>query len=310
MRPDETTHLKGEAMRALKGRTSALRRRLVTLAALTAVISLSAVFVAPPAQAANTIEQQFNVAGSFGAVSTQTVTVNGNGYKLFYPTTLGANGYHHPIITWANGTSANPDNYTGLLNRLASWGYVVVASTSGTTGPGTLVVAGAQWMVAQNTTAGSIFNGKLDTTKVGAAGHSQGASGAINATTLSGGLIKSTLVFDLPNPVWVGAESAMNFSLITKPIMFMTGGNDWLISSASGNTGYYNQVAGAAAKASLNGAGHNTIQGTGGGYLGYTVAWFEYTLKGNTTARSAYVGSPPEINTNSAWANQAEKNLP
>jgi hypothetical protein len=40
------------------------------------------------------------------------------------------------------------------------------------------------------------------------------------------------------------------------------------------------------------------------------VAWFEYTLKGNATARSAYVGSPPELNTNSAWANQAEKNLP
>ena len=296
-------------MRALKGRTSALRRRLATLAAVTAVLSLSAVFVAPPAQAANTIEQQYNVAGTW-AVSTQTVVDGANTYKLFYPTNLGAGGVDHPIITWANGTSANPDNYTGLLNRLASWGYVVVASTSGTTGNGTMVLAGAQYMVAQNTTVGSIFNGNLDTTKVGAAGHSQGASGALNATTASGGLIKSTLVFDLPNPIWVGAGDVTNFSLITNPVMFMTGGNDWLISSASGNTGYYNQVSGAAAKASLNGAGHNTIQGTGGGYLGYALAWFQYTLRGDTTARASYVGSPPEINTNSAWANQAEKNLP
>ena len=296
-------------MRALKGRTSALRRRLATLVALTAVISLSAVFVAPPAQAANTIEQQFNVAGTW-SVSTQTVTVSGNGYKLFYPTNLGQGGVRHPIITWANGTGGVPDNYTGLLNRLASWGYVVVASTSGTTGPGTLVLAGAQWMVAQDTTAGSIFNGKLDTAKVGAAGHSQGASGALNAQTASGGLIKSVLVYNIPNPIWVGAESVTNWSLVNKPVMFMTGGNDWLISSASGNTGYYNQVAGAAAKASLNGAGHNTIQNTGGGFLGYSVAWFEYTLRGNATARASFVGSPPELNTNSAWANQAEKNLP
>jgi hypothetical protein len=185
-----------------------------------------------------------------------------------------------------------------------------VAGTSTATGTGAQALRGAQWMVGQNTTAGSIFNGKLDTAKVGAAGHSQGASGALNATTASSGLIKSTLVFNLPNPSWVSAEHVTNFSLIVNPVMFMTGGNDWLISSASGNTGYYNQVAGAAAKASLNGAGHNTIQNTGGGYLGYAVAWFKYTLEGDTTARAAFVGSPPELNTNSAWSNQAEKNLP
>jgi hypothetical protein len=296
-------------MRASKGRTSALRRRLATLGALTAVLTLATVFVAPPAQAANAIEQSYNVAGTFG-VSTQTVTSGANTYKLFYPTNLGAGGVDHPILTWANGTGGNPDNYTGLLNRMASWGYVVVASTSGSTGTGSMILAGAQYMVAQNTTAGSIFNGHLDTAKVGAFGHSQGASGALNATTASGGLIKSTLVFNMPNPIWVSAEHVVNFSLVTNPVMFMTGGNDWLISSASGNTGYYNQVAGAAAKASLNGAGHNTIQGTGGGFLGYSLAWFEYTLRGNATARSAFVGSPPELNTNSAWSNQATKNLP
>jgi hypothetical protein len=296
-------------MRALKGRTSALRRRLVTLAALTAVISLSAVFVAPPAQAANAIEQQYNVAGSW-AVSTQTVTSGSNTYKLFYPTNLGQGGVRHPVITWANGTGGTPDNYTGLLNRLASWGYVVVASTSGSTGSGTMILAGAQYIVAEDTTAGSIFNGKIDTAKVGAAGHSQGASGALNAHTASGGLIKSVLVFNIPNPIWVSAQHRTNWALVTKPVMFMTGGNDGLISSASGNTGYYNQVAGAAAKASLNGAGHNTIQGNGGGYLGYALAWFQYTLRSDATARTAFVGSPPELNTNAAWANQAEKNLP
>jgi hypothetical protein len=35
-----------------------------------------------------------------------------------------------------------------------------------------------------------------------------------------------------------------------------------------------------------------------------------YVLRNDSTARGAFVGSPPEINTNTSWSNQAEKNLP
>ena len=61
--------------------------------------------------------------------------------------------------------------------------------------------------------------------------------------------------------------------------MFFVGGqNDWLIASPSTLTGYYNKVPGAAALGVLKGAGHNTIQGTGGGFLGYITAWLMYQL--------------------------------
>jgi hypothetical protein len=293
---------------ALKGRTPAFGRRMAKVAALAAVVSLAAVFVAPPAQAANTIETAYGATGTW-AVSTSTVTVGSDTFNLFYPTNLGAGGYDHPIITWANGTNATPANYPGLLNHLASWGFVVVAGTSTTTGTGAQALAGANYMVSQNTNASSIFFQNLNTAKVGAAGHSQGASGALNATTASGGLIKSTLVYNLPAPIWVDAAHVTNFAQLTNPVAFLTGGSDFLISPASANTTYYNQTA-KAAKASLNGAGHNVVQNTGGGYKGYTTAWFKYTLEGDTTARAAFVGSPPELNTNSAWSNQAEKNLP
>jgi hypothetical protein len=33
-------------------------------------------------------------------------------------------------------------------------------------------------------------------------------------------------------------------------------------------------------------------------------------LRNATTARGAFVGTTPEINTNTLWQNQAEKNLP
>ena len=44
----------------------------------------------------------------------------------------------------------------------------------------------------------------------------------------------------------------------------------------------------------LTGAGHNTIQGTGGGFLGYITAWLMYQLEGGATARQVFVG-PREL---------------
>jgi hypothetical protein len=75
-------------------------------------------------------------------------------------------------------------------------------------------------------------------------------------------------------------------------------------------TDYYHQVPGAAAVAVLKGAGHNTIQQTGDGFIGYINAWMLYVLRHDHTARGAFIGAPPEINTNPSWQNQAEKNFP
>jgi hypothetical protein len=74
---------------------------------------------------------------------------------------------------------------------------------------------------------------------------------------------------------------------------------------------YYGGVPGAAAKASLKGAGHNDLQAA----AGYVTAWLDYTLKGDGYARGAFVGDPPEIVERSgdpedAWENVALKNLP
>jgi hypothetical protein len=289
--------------------TRGVRRALGTLGFLAVVMSMLATVMAGPATAASTIETQYKTTGTW-AVSTANVTDSGGKtYVLYYPTNLGAGGVDHAILTWGNGTNATPSKYTGILNHLASWGFVVIASTSTATGFGTEMLAGVNYLIAQNGTSSSIFYQNLDTTKVGALGHSQGASGALNATTASNGVIKTTVTVALPNPTWVSSQHRTDFTRIVNPVLFVHGSSDF-ISTASGQTGYYNQVAGAAAKATLTGAGHNTIQGSGGGFLGYITAWLMYVLPGDTTARGAFVGSPPEINTNTNWQNQAEKNLP
>lgn len=272
---------------------------------LVAVMLLLGIMVSP-AQAASTIESHYKVAGPW-AVATADV---GSAYKLYYPANLGAGGVKHPIVTWGNGTNAVPTQYPGVLNQLASWGFAVVASTDKTTGTGSEMIDAAQYLVARNADSASVFYGKLDVTKVGAVGHSQGAGGSVNTATKSGGLIKSVVPIALPAPMWVGSGEKFFVDQLTCPVLFMSGTNDGLISPHSAVLGYYNAVPGAAAKAMLKGAGHNTIQGTGGGFLGYLTAWLMYTLQGDTYAKGAFVGSPPEINTNASWENAAQKNLP
>ncbi|WP_433514672.1 alpha/beta hydrolase family protein [Nonomuraea sp. CA-143628] len=270
-----------------------------------AVIMVLLGIMARPAQAADTIEAHYKVAGPW-AVTTADVT----GYKLYYPADLGAGGFKHPIITWGNGTGAVPTQYSGLLNQLASWGFAVVASTDTTTGTGSEMIAAAQYLIARNTDSSSVFYGKLDVTKVGAVGHSQGAGGSVNTATKSGGLIDTVIPIALPAPIWVGSGDKFYVDQLACPVLFVSGANDTLISPNSALQTYYGQVPGAAAKAQLKGADHNTIQGTGGGFLGYVTAWLMYQLQGDTYARGAFAGTTPELNTNANWQNQVEKNLP
>lgn len=265
--------------------------------------------VARPALAANAIETVYKTAGSF-AVSTATATSGSATYYLYYPTQLGTGGMRHPIVTWGNGTNATPSNYYGLLNHLASWGFVVVAVNDPTTGTGAEMLAAAQYMVQRDSDSSSVFYQKLDTAHVGAVGHSQGAGGAVNATNHSNGLITTAVTIALPNQIWVSAGDEYYVNQLTVPVLFLGGANDTIIASPATQTGYYNQVPGAAAVAVLKGAGHNTIQQTGGGFLGYINAWLMYVLRNDSVARGAFVGAPPEINTNASWSNQAEKNLP
>lgn len=261
--------------------------------------------------AGSPIENTYKAQGPW-AVSTGTANDGqGNAFHLWYPTNLGAGGYLHPILTWGNGTGASPTQYADTLDHLASWGFVIIASDSGSVGEGYEMLAGANYMIAKNSDSGSIFYQKLATNKVGAFGHSQGAGGTLNCVLLSPATFKSAITNALPNPIWWSTPVPdMTTWPTSVPIWFTRGSGDTFIATESAAVTWYNAVPGPAAKATLIGADHNTIQTANNGYQGYYVAWFKYTLEGDTYARGAFVGSPPELNANSAWQNQAEKNLP
>jgi predicted dienelactone hydrolase len=294
----------GRPSRGIRHRTAV---RALAVAALACAAALRA--PAPEARAASTIETAYRATGGW-AVSTGTASAFGGTYKLYYPTNLGAGGFRHPILTWGNGTNATPSKYDGILSHLASWGFVVIASNSGQTGLGTEILNGAYHLVNEDGNPSSIFYQKLDIANVGALGHSQGAGGTLNATLASDGLITSALTVALPDPFWWSTPVPdMSTFPTDTPIFFVRGTSDFL-ATESAATNWYNAVPGPAAKAAQKSAGHNEVQKSTTRLKGYVTAWMMYTLRGDAYARGAFVGSPPEINTNTAWQNVAEKNLP
>lgn len=270
---------------------------------------------APECQAESDVNTHYQARGPW-AVSTRTADVPAaQGVQVWYPTNLGSGGYRHPIVTWGNGSGSTPGQYARALDHLASWGYVVVASNCTTTGSGAEMLAATQWMVQQNSTSGSIFNGKLDTARIGSVGHSQGASGAVWSMVNGGGLIKSTIAISFPDRTWwqpaAPPESELVFHDVNRPVFYVTGTLDFL--AQSDQQLFYDLTAGPAVKAALLWGGHNDIQDSGNptALLGYITAWFEYTLEGDAFARQGFVGSSPsELEENPAWENQAAKGLP
>jgi hypothetical protein len=124
-----------------------------------------------------------------GPYAAMTVMSTGPGgtYTIYRPAELAPGGAKNPIVGWMSGGGSTPSQYT-LLPHLASHGFVVVASNTapgvGTEAKlGMEIIAGIDWVLAENAKAGSPYHDKLDATKIASMGYSMGAL----ATTMIGG---------------------------------------------------------------------------------------------------------------------------
>jgi hypothetical protein len=116
-------------------------------------------------------------------------------FNIYRPSNLDSSGYCHPILMWANGHGDNPEQhppecivdpatntwcgtYPGLMNQLASHGFVVIASLSTTTSRGDPLptITGLTWLLEQAEDPTSPYFHHLDTAHIGALGHSEGGA--------------------------------------------------------------------------------------------------------------------------------------
>lgn len=259
---------------------------------------------------ATPVEDHFARRGPYAVVHEAVVDSFGDTpYELFVPKDLGHAGELHPVVAWGNGSWAHPAEYVGLLTHLASWGFVVIASTNDQVGTGEEILGSIRRVVRMGRDPRSRLFGHVDADRIGVAGHSQGAGGSVRAATSPGSPVKTVVTAELPNPVFTFPPDRKAFdpSLLRVPVLFLGGSDDWLISGPETNRAFFDAVPGAAGMAVLTGADHNTVQHGAGRFPGYVTAWMRYQLAGDALAARAFTGRHPELLTAPGWTHQALK---
>jgi hypothetical protein len=194
-------------------------------------------------------------------------------------------GEKYPLVVWGNGTCMQPEAYGGHLRSLASQGFIVVAPNSryvASGSPDALTLA-LNFAIATNDNPQSAYYGRIDTTKIGAMGHSQGGMQVINLASDS--RIRAVMIFN-------GGRSA------TKPFLVVSGDNDVagptsadlqtsVSSAAKAAYIYYHMVA----TAGVTFGGYLTVVMQPERVTGPTNAWWKLLLNNDASARSWFVGS-------------------
>lgn len=266
----------------------------------------------PPSASATPVEQHFAEPGPY-EVRHEVVedSFGDTPYEMFLPTDLGAPGERHPVVAWGNGTIAHPVDYAGLLTHLASWGFLVIASTFDQVGTGDEILASIHRIERFGDDPTSPLFGHVDREHIGVAGHSQGAGGSIRAATAEGTPVTAAMTFELPNQVFTFPPDTKDFhpERLRVPTLFFGGSDDGLISGPETNRHFFDLVPGGAAMAVLTGADHNTVQHAAGRFPGYATAWLRFTLAADPLAAQAFAGPRPELLRAPGWTHQAVKHL-
>ena len=219
-------------------------------------------------------------------------TGHDGGGILAYPEQL-SNDQKHAVVVWGPGGGTEPGAYGGMINRLASHGFVVIALRE-SPGNATQAIPALNWLEKKNNDPNDPLYQKLDMTKVGCSGHSMGGLESEQA------LIKDDRVITamLNNSGDLG-HTAMSQVSTSKTIGIVYGEGGMERPNAEAD--YNNQ--GVKAPACLikmtGGQGNECQQGECGwghgsgpwGGMAATVAWMRWHLGGEDNRKADFVGT-------------------
>jgi len=321
-----------------------VRRRLTVRGGACAALVVASMLAAPRAGGAATPD--YAGPGPYAVVTASLVGPGGAAFDVFRPSSYRALSFRSPIVTWGNGTGANPDDYTTLLDHLASWGFTVVASTLPDTGSGRDILAGARDLVAADHRSRSPFFRHLANDEAAAMGHSQGATGAVRAGELGGSFVSTVVTFSLPwngeGPIgstWdrsPGSAQALGWSganpdcatardcwpdpgALRQPTLLLStrGPIDAVIANPAVERCYFEEVRAPAVLGIVRMsegrvADHVSIEdrakgGNPGGFLGFTTAWLLARLRHDAPAESLFFGPHPALLQSTTWSGSEVK---
>lgn len=232
-------------------------------------------------------------------VPTGVKTLTDGNKKVYYPAELEVLEKQYPVIVWANGTGCATDTYDKLLNKIADGGYIIVADSSVMTADGTAQMDSIDYIIGKNGDKNSVFCGKVDSSKIGATGHSQGGRSSVNAAQKDS-RIKCIVSI-------AGASSKEEANGLKTPALFLTGTADMVVVSSQWCKPSYDAVSGRAVYASLKGGVHTTCMTNPEKVSGYVVSWFDAYLKNDSAAKAKFQNGGA-FSKDSAWQDFASKN--
>jgi len=203
-------------------------------------------------------------------------------YTVYRPAQF-KDGEKLPIITWGNGTCAQPEGYATLLRYVASHGFLIVAPNSRFVGSGAEMRKGLDFIFAANEDPMSPYYQRLDTTKVGAMGHSQGGQGTV--ATVSDARVKAVIIWNM------GTST-------TKPFLAVSGDTDVTGATPSGMGSAVNRATVKAAflyyhmvPATGSASGHLTLMTQPERVVEPATAWWKYILNDDAESKAYFAGT-------------------
>lgn len=207
---------------------------------------------------------------------------------LAYPEQLSST-QKHGVVVWGPGGGTAPGAYEGMIRRLASHGFVVIALKE-SPGDASQAIKALDWMDQQNKDSNSPLFGKLDMNTVGCSGHSMGGLESEQAVIKD----KRVLTAFLNNSGdWNGAGA--NKVPTDRSIAILYG--EVGMEKDNAKNDYNNQgVRAPACLIEMNGGPRNSEGGYGHGSgswdgMAATVAWMRWHLGGETNRKADFVGS-------------------
>lgn len=229
---------------------------------------------------------------SNSGIEKATYTTSDRTYIIYYPSELLNSKSKYAILSWANGTGCAPSLYDGLLKEIAKGGFIVVASSETMSADGTAQIAQIDFVIDENSNKSSALYKKVNTSKIGVFGHSQGGRSSVNAGAMDS---RITCVLSL-----AGSSYTEEAAKLSKPVLFMAGTKDKIVDADRWLVTAYNSVSGPAVYASLNGAIHTTCCSNPTAYSRYIISWFNGWFYNDNNYKDMFKDGG-ELSQDSAW---------
>jgi hypothetical protein len=242
----------------------------------------------------------FTTDGPFTATSGDVSSVQ---CTIFRPSMLGANGCLNPVIVWGNGTTNSPSSYTALFNHFATQGFIVAAADTSNAGSGMEMLTCLKYILDQNTTSGSPYQGKIDTNHIASSGYSQGGAGCLAA----GEDPRFTTVLAVSPYVVISLGSydpSMDAAKQIHPLFMISGSADTIAPINNNQQPIFDQAPVPLFWGTHAGSTHLEVLGNGGAYAGPMTAWFRWKLMNDPSARDWFEKPPCTLCTTAGWTVQ------